>query len=567
MRKRVGLGMMSAWVAAVGVSSAATVSWDGGPDGTGTNWNEATNWNGDALPGGGDVARFANEGLAAGRVITLGAEQVGRALQLDSTLNFTIGDAAGNTAGHTLTVGGASRSEGSSGTHAIVADLLLSGEVVWDVNGAGSVNLNKLSGSGTLRKQGAGELRLNGTTSSRTGATIISQGTLSVSNEKQLGSGNLVVGNGVDVATFLSRWNSTWNIDLIGNSAAVLVKSNGVFDTETAYTQSSGRTDTIGSMAVEAGGVAKLGKWGFNMTSLTGTNVTLSGGTVTSQSGGYLGPVSGTILVQSETPVMSTLACDVRVSYKYSGGALFTRFNVHDVAGVPVDLLVSGAINNIWDDRDGFDKVGGGVMQVTANNTYGGRSTAEGATRIQAGTLLVDNTEGSGTGKSFVSVAAGATLGGRGFVGGVAGYGVANVSVGGSAGNPAVVAPGSIDRGTGAHLVGTLTVGNLAAQTNNVTFGANSKLRLTIDAAGNGDRLVVNGTLSLATATDTLELDVADADALPGGVYTLVTFQQLAAPGQIFETVAGLPSRGVLVYSANAIEYHITPKGTIISVR
>lgn len=210
----------------------------------------------------------------------------------------------------------------------------------------------------------------------------------------------------------------------------------------------------------------------------------------------------------------------------------------------------------------GLIKVGAGVMTLT-----GGANTYTGSTTVNAGTLLVDNVSGSGVGNSAVSVAAGATLGGRGFIGGVAGYGVANVSVGGSAGNPAVVAPGSTDRGTGAHLVGTLTVGNLAAQTNNVTFGANSKLRLTIDAAGNCDRLAVNGTLSLATATDTLELDVADADALPAGVYTLVTFQQLAAPGQVFDTVEGLPSRGILVYSANAIEYQINAKGTMIKIR
>src|SRR5258708_1253276 len=36
----------------------ATVSWDGGPAGTGTNWNTAANWVGDVLPGSGDTAQI-----------------------------------------------------------------------------------------------------------------------------------------------------------------------------------------------------------------------------------------------------------------------------------------------------------------------------------------------------------------------------------------------------------------------------------------------------------------------------------------------------------------------------
>src|SRR5207244_3529398 len=34
----------------------ATIAWDGGPIGTGTDWNNAANWVGDVLPGSGDDA-------------------------------------------------------------------------------------------------------------------------------------------------------------------------------------------------------------------------------------------------------------------------------------------------------------------------------------------------------------------------------------------------------------------------------------------------------------------------------------------------------------------------------
>ena len=31
----------------LGTLKAKTIAWDGGPSGTGTNWNEAVNWSGD----------------------------------------------------------------------------------------------------------------------------------------------------------------------------------------------------------------------------------------------------------------------------------------------------------------------------------------------------------------------------------------------------------------------------------------------------------------------------------------------------------------------------------------
>jgi len=39
----------------------AVVFWDGGTQGTGTDWNEASNWVGDVLPGPGDDARIGSD--------------------------------------------------------------------------------------------------------------------------------------------------------------------------------------------------------------------------------------------------------------------------------------------------------------------------------------------------------------------------------------------------------------------------------------------------------------------------------------------------------------------------
>jgi hypothetical protein len=127
--------------------------------------------------------------------------------------------------------------------------------------------------------------------------------------------------------------------------------------------------------------------------------------------------------------------------------------------------------------------------------------------------------------------------------------------------NRAVVAPGSIDAVTGAHVIGTLTVGSLAVQTNNVTFGAYSTLKVNIASNGTCDKLVVNGTLSLATTTDSLEVTVADASALRAGTYTLATFQQLAAAGQKFDSVKLTDTQ-----TATSIDYVINPAATVFLI-
>jgi autotransporter-associated beta strand protein len=230
-------------------------------------------------------------------------------------------------------------------------------------------------------------------------------------------------------------------------------------------------------------------------------------------------------------------------------------FNVSRGSG-PIDLRFTGAMVGPCK----LTKTGTGVMVMSG-------STHENGTEVNAGVLLVNNTSGSGTGKGAVTINAGSTFGGTGFIGGLVGYGNANVTVTGASGNPAVVAPGSIDLTTGEHVIGTLTVGNLAVQTNNVTFGAYSMLKINIATNGTCDKLVVNGTLSLATATDTLEMSVVDAAALKPGTYTLVTCQQFAAGAdQAFTTVVGKPTRGRLEYTATSLNYVIDPTGTLITI-
>ena len=83
---------------------------------------------------------------------------------------------------------------------------------------------------------------------------------------------------------------------------------------------------------------------------------------------------------------------------------------------------------------------------------------------------------------------------------------------------------------------------------------------------GHCDKLVVNGTLSLNTTTDKLELNIADYSSLKAGTYTLATFQQLADQTKRFD-LPSIPPQGVLRYTPTSIEYVVPSKLTLIIVK
>lgn len=202
-------------------------------------------------------------------------------------------------------------------------------------------------------------------------------------------------------------------------------------------------------------------------------------------------------------------------------------------------------------------KSGGGVLRMT-----GSSGLTTGTFKIAAGTVLADNTSGSATGKSTVKVGNGATLGGIGAIGGVSGSSAANVSLASTSGSSlATLAPGTIDGAKRVHVIGTLTVGS-AAQTNNVTFGNHSRLRVTVGGDGGHDRLTVYGALSLATENDHLE--VLAHEKVKPGVYTLAS-----ATGGISGTfdTAEIPEGTWLTYSATTVECNVPSWASMILMR
>ena len=447
-----------------------------------------------------------------------------------------------NTNGSVLVTGGALNLGGSvqtnAGSFTIAGGVLTNGTLVKVGSGyaaqAGSIYA-KLDGAVGLTKTGAGSLTL-AASNGYTGDTVVKEGTV---NATVGGStkGNIMVGasDGVMPAVFNGS-----AVDAVANTKDATVYRNGSF--------TLGNGDNMNNLTV-VGGYANSA-YGY----INGT-ITMTGGT-------FGGNVYG------NHSVVTTLACDTTAIVSAGNsmsGSFDHTFTVAD-GNAPIDLSVTGGMSGGAAGKK-ITKWGVGVMAISGS----GNTFTFGNFYVNAGTLLANTTAGSATGAALVTVGTNAVLGGIGFIGGVANFSNANVTVAGSAAgavtNRATVAPGSIDAVTGAHVIGTLTVGSLAVQTNNVTFGAYSTLKINIATNGACDKLVVNGTLSLITTTDTLEMDVADASALKPGTYTLVTCQQFAAGAdQAFTTVVGKPARGRLEYTSTNLNYVIAPKGTLTTI-
>lgn len=174
------------------------------------------------------------------------------------------------------------------------------------------------------------------------------------------------------------------------------------------------------------------------------------------------------------------------------------NFNVADVTGTPAaDLLVNmilGAQGTTGGDAGGVRKIGAGTMTVTAANTY------TGGTIVEAGTLLVNNAAGSGTGTGSVVVNTGATLGGTGAI-----SGSLTVENGGT------LSPGAS--------IESLDTGDLL-------LSSSSTVEMEIDSSGTPsvDTINVNGTATIAGSLSVSDIAGTPA-SLPGGTkLTLITY-------------------------------------------
>lgn len=299
----------------------------------------------------------------------------------------------------------------------------------------------KMTGVGGLHKVGAGTLSLTSNSNNFSGGIIVSNGTLQAGASGNATASVLPPGRPVTVRSGATlRLAVTDALGYFGGNPSVVLLDGG---TQTVATNLHCSVSTY----------------------------TLNAGRITSEgagdaSGNYILDGTITTLANASTSIIDCAAASLR------GGAVLSpvRFDVANGAA-DVDLSASARFIDVA-GAGMLTKLGAGTMALHATNTYSG------ATFVSNGTLLVHGIVSTGG----LSVAAGATLGGTGFVNGAVG----------SAGT---VAPGAS--------VGVLTVASYAQ-------GTGATLAIEIASAADSDRLDVTGAATLA---GTLAVSLLDAYA------------------------------------------------------
>ncbi len=441
-------------------------------------------------------------------------------------------------------------------------------------------NANSLDLSGfTLTKAGANMVTLCNTTVSDgnitvTGGTLnLYAGSLNQRGTYIQGSGTITIGDGSGNGTFQladtyqSAGKITRPIALSGGRILTLAAS-AVIDapiyvqpsTTSIVNNGSGGNLTLQTGAVTGSGTITVGSInssgsvylsgdcsGFagviNFVDIsTGTNLRLLGsasnfsGATFSLSGDVV--TSGRMIIWDGTGgatlQMGALSGTGGV---IGGGASFggNAFTLQ-VGALGRDTAFGGIIQNSGSNAVGLSKVGNGTQMLSGANTYSGGTT------IFAGTLLVNNATGSGTGTGPVSVQANGTLGGNG-AGRISG--LVTVTSGGT------LSPGS--SGVGTLLATQLTVEENAA----LAWDAQS---------GSADIVAVSGALTLPSQM-AVRVNRLSPSELGGAV--LFTYGSYSGPEAIALTVTG--ATGTILAKNDAANHRIVlevvTQGTVFSVR
>jgi autotransporter-associated beta strand protein len=324
-----------------------------------------------------------------------------------------------------------------------------------------------------LTKVGSGTLTLSGANNTYSGGTTVEAGILQVAATRALGAGPIRIDGGtVRLAT--DAYNAFGTPE-----PAIVIESGGVLTAD----NTTNNAHNLGALTLNGG--------------------MLSSNTVENVHGNFILNAGVTTGGASMSTINATA-----VSLRNTGGI----FNVANVNG-GTDLLVLSRVINHPGLAGALTKTGAGTLELAGANTY------TGGTVVNAGTLLVSNTAGSGTGSGAVSVNSGATLGGTGRIG-------SHVNVNSS---------GSLAPGT--------SVGTLYLDGGNLTFDQNAFFDVDIDTFGLADLVQMDGGL-LSPNEATIRVNLGFSPEL-GDSWTIL--QGEGSRDSDFNTQVLVPSGGELL--------------------
>lgn len=219
----------------------------------------------------------------------------------------------------------------------------------------------------------------------------------------------------------------------------------------------------------------------------------------------------------------------------------------HGISRVTVDtagqnVTWSNALTNT--EVHWIRKTGAGVWTLSGSNTYAGGTT------IFEGTLLANNTAGSGTGTGAVTVKNGATLGGTGSISG-----------------PVVVEAGGTIQPTLAGPCGTLTIAGATAP----SFASGSRLKIRVPGNATSDKVVLSHpTPVFSCGTMDLVVDTTNLGGEVMGVMIVRTTSASGIVGKFVSVSANNYYTATVHYNADSITLDLRPRipvGTIFVFR
>lgn len=388
------------------------------------------------------------------------------------------------------TITNSSATAGTLSTNTGSASATFSGVVK---DGTGSVALAKL-GSGTLTLTGA---------NTYSGDTTITAGTLQIGAANALPTSAQIVGAGgaFDIGGFSVTIGSLSGTGSVTDSAAAATLTTNGNNSSTTY--AGVISDGSGPLSLVKAGTGTLTLAGAN--TFTGTTTVAAGtlqlGKSNTLSSGTDVNVTGTLDMGGFSDVIGSLAGSGTVENSVGSATLNANGDNASTAFTGVIEDLSGTLS--------LTKSGTGSLTLSGSNTYSG------ATKISAGTLVVNGSQPS----SAVTLEGG-TLAGTGTVGAV-----------GSSTSSGTLSPGAP--------VGILTIGSL-----NLTAGSPS-LTVALNGAtvGSGySQLATGGTINVNGATLALSLGYTPAN---GQVFTIIKNTGVAS---ITGTFTGLPEGATLSY-------------------
>lgn len=472
--------------------------------GTGTLVLSGTNTNAGGVAVNQGIVEFAGgQAIADDAMLSVSG---GASAQLLS--NESVGGISGNgtiaLGANTLSLAGAGLSDfggAITGTGALVQSS--SGRLV--LSGANTFTGPIQISAGTI------EIGNGGTTGSiSSGSTITNDATLVVNRSNDLVLTNRIIGSGGIVKegsgtlTLENNANSysggivIQNGTLAGNTLAIrgdIVNQGTLSILDIGSNTFTGNISGTGNVVVDGAGALTLA--GNN--TFSGGLTLKNGKAISVAADASLGALPGVLIFEAGTLATTSSFSSGRSMTFGLGNGVFEPAN-------DTRLSLTGTLSG----AGGLRKRGPGVLEIAGVGTYSGTS------HVDAGTLVINGSIGGP-----VTVGSGGRLGGNGSIGDM------------TLNNLATLAPGNS--------IGTLTVSGDA------TFGAGSTYEIEANAAGQSDRLVATGTVTIDPAA------IVSVAAAPGS-YALATTYTVASGASVTGTFAA-PISSNLAFLDAALSY------------